>query len=210
MEFKIGIDVETLSPFKKKLLIALPALAIVALFMTLFILPAIEENAKLDAEVRKQNDEINLLKIHSGRLPALVAENERLQRQLTELQLQLPEEKEVSGLLKQVSLSGVKSGLHVMTWKPKAKVVHQSKEVFEIPVEVEMRGSFHNFGQFFSSLTKLNRIVNLNDINIKVSDPKAQKGPSGLDVRFITTTYSLLTEQEKKQLEEQEKAKEKK
>lgn len=210
MEFKLGIDVETLSPLKKKLLIALPAIAIIAIFMTLFIMPALEEKSKLDAEVKKQNDEINLLKIHTGRLPALVAENEKLQRRLLELQLQLPEEKEVSDLLKQVSLLGVRSGLHVMAWKPKSKTVHQSKEVFEIPVDVEMRGEFHNFGQFFSSLTKLNRIVNLNDINFKFIDPKIQKGPKGLEVRFVTTTYSLLTEQEKKQTQEKEQEKEKK
>lgn len=211
MEMKLGLDVENLTPLKKGLLIVLPSLAIVAFFLTLFILPSIEERDKLMAEVQKQNDEINLLKRHAERLPTLISENEKLQRRLTELQMQLPEEKEVSGLLKQVSLLGVKSGLHVMTWRPKSKTVHGSKEVYEIPVEVEMRGGYHHFGQFFSSLTKLGRVVNLNDINIKNIDQKTQKGPRGLHVNFITTTYSLIPEAEKKQMEEEEKkAKEKK
>lgn len=210
MDMKLGLDIANLTPLKKRLLVVLPALAIVAFFLTLFIFPAMEERAKLKEEVQKQSDEINLLKRHSERLPTLIAENEKLLRRLSELQMQLPEEKEVSGLLKQVSMLGVKSGLHVMTWKPKAKTVHESKEVYEIPVEVEMRGRFHNFGQFFSGLTKLNRVVNLNDINIKMVDPKVQKGPPGLNVNFITTTYSLIPEHEKKQIEEQEKAKEKK
>lgn len=211
MEMKLGLDVENLTPLKKGLLIVLPSLAIVAFFLTLFIFPAMEERAKLKEEVQKQNDEINLLKKHSERLPTLIAENEKLQRRLTELQMQLPEEKEVSGLLKQVSVLGVKSGLHVMTWKPKAKAVHGSKEVYEIPVEVEMRGGYHHFGQFFSSLTKLGRVVNLNNINIKTIDQKTQKGPPGLHVNFVTTTYSLIPEDEKKRIEEQEKqAKEKK
>lgn len=210
MEMKLGLDMANLTPLKKGLLLVLPSLAIIAFFLTLFILPVIEENAKLEADVKKQNDEINLLKKHSEKLPTLIAENEKLQKRLTELQMQLPEEKEVSGLLKQVSILGVKSGLHVMTWKPKVRTVHSSKEVYEIPVEVEMRGGFHHFGQFFSSLTKLSRVVNLNDINIKMVDPKVQKGPQGLNVNFITTTYSLIPEHEKKQIEEQEKAKEKK
>ncbi len=211
MEMKLGLDVENLTPLKKGLLIALPAIAIIAFFLTLFIFPSIEEVAKLKANVQKQTDEINLLKKHSERLPTLITENEKLQKRLTELQMQLPEEKEVSGLLKQVSVLGVKSGLHVMTWKPKAKTVHGSKEVYEVPVEVEMRGGFHHFGQFFSSLTKLGRIVNLSDINIKNIDQKTQKGPRGLHVNFVTTTYSLIPEAEKKQMEEQEKkAKEKK
>ncbi len=210
MEMKLGLDVENLTPLKKWLLIILPSFAIAAFFLTLFIFPALEESEKLKAEIQKQNDEINLLKRHSERLPTLIADNEKLQRQLIELQMQLPEEKEVSGLLKQVSLLGVKSGLHVMTWKPKPKTVHESKEIYEIPVEVEMRGDYHYFGQFFSSLTKLGRVVNLNDINIKAIDRKTQKGPLGLHVNFITTTYSVIPEAEKKQLEEQEKAKEQK
>ena len=206
---KLGIDVENLSKTKKILLLILPSLVIVVFCVMVFILPAMEENAKLKANVNSQQKEIELLKKHSERLPTLIAENEKLQRRLAELQMQLPEEKEVSELLKQVSLLGVKSGLHVITWKPKPRLIHPTKEVYEIPVEVEMRGGFHNFGQFFSSLTKLNRIVNLNEINIKaVADTKVQKGPTGLNVAFITNTYSVIPEQEKKEMQEKE-AKEK-
>lgn len=210
MEIKLGFDVENLSPFKKKLLITLPSIAIIIFFLSLSILPAFEEVNKLKAEVKNQNTQISLLKKHAERLPILVSENERLQKHLHWLQMQLPEEREVSELLKQVSILGAKSGLYVMTWKPKAKNVHPSKEVYEIPVEVEIRGSYHDFGKFCSSLTKLSRIVNINDINIKTIDPKTQKGPLGLQVNFLTTTYSIIPEAEKKQIEEQEKAKEKK
>lgn len=214
MEMKLGIDVENLSKTKKILLIALPSIAIIAISIAVFIMPAMEENSKLRADIEVQQKEIELLKKHSDRLPTLIAENEKLQKRLAELQVQLPEEKEVSELLKQVSLLGVKAGLHVITWKPKPRTVHSTKEVYEIPVEVEMRGGFHDFGQFFSSLTKLPRIVNLNEINIKsVNDKRAQKGPPGLNVAFITNTYSIIPEKEKqelKEIEEKEKAKQKK
>lgn len=210
MEMKLGIDIENLSRFKRILLIILPSLAIAAIFATMYVMPAFEEVIKLETEVNSQNAEINLLKIHSAKLPTLIAENEKLQKRLNELQMRLPEEKEVSGLLRQVSALGVKAGLEVALWKPKAKVVHVSKEVYEIPVEVQMRGNYHNFGEFFSNLTKLDRIVNLNDINMKIADAKIKKGATGLNVNFTSVTYSLISEAEKKQLEEQEKAKEKK
>lgn len=211
MEMKLGIDVENLSRTKKILLIVLPPLAIIAIFLTVFIMPALEENSKLKADIKAQQMEIELLKRHSDRLPTLISENERLQKRMSELQKQLPEEKEVSELLKQVSVLGLKAGLHVINWKPKPRTVHSTQEVYEIPVDVEMRGAFHNFGQFFSSLTKLSRIVNLNEINIKaVADPKTQKGPRGLNVAFVTNTYSLISEAEKKELKEkEEKVKEK-
>lgn len=214
MEMKMGIDIENLSKTKKILLIALPSLAIIAISIVVFIMPAMEQNSKLKADIEAQQKEIELLKRHSDRLPTLISENERLQKRLAELQVQLPEEKEVSDLLKQVSLLGVKAGLHVIIWKPKSRLIHPTKEVYEIPVEVEMRGGFHDFGQFFSSLTKLSRVVNLNEINIKsVADKKAQKGPQGLNVAFVANTYSIIPEQEKQELkekEEKEKEKQKK
>jgi type IV pilus assembly protein PilO len=209
MEMKFGIDIANLSKTKKILLIALPSLAIIAFCISVFIMPAMEENSKLKADIAAHQKDIELLKKLSERLPTLISENEKLQKRLAELQMQLPEEKEVSELLKQVSLLGVKSGLYVITWKPKPRLIHPTKEVYEIPVEVEMRGDFHNFGQFFSSLTKLSRIVNLNEINIKaVADKRVQKGPTGLNVAFITNTYSIIPEQEKKEIQEKE-AKEK-
>lgn len=205
MEMKLGIDVENLSKTKKILLCALPSLAIIAICIVVFIMPAMEENSKLNADIKAQQKEIEHLKKYADRLPTLILENEKLQKRLAELQMQLPEEKEVSELLKQVSLLGVKSGLHVITWKPKPRLIHPTQEVYEIPVEVEMRGGFHNFGQFFSSLTRLSRVVNLNEINIKaVTDKKVEKGPKGLNVAFITNTYSIIPEHEKKELKEKE------
>lgn len=197
MELKLGIDVTTLSPLKKNLVLALPAVIIISLFAFLFIKPALDEKKALSEEIDKQKSEIAGLEKNSSRLPSLKADNKRLEERLADLQLQLPEEKEVSGLLKQVSELGIKSGLQVVVWKPGNRNVHASKEVHEIPVEVLMRGTYHKFGQFFGNVTTLNRIVNIFNINMR---PSGQ----GLDVSFTAMTYSKLSEQEKKELQKRE------
>jgi type IV pilus assembly protein PilO len=115
-------------------------------------------------------------------------------RRLDELKLQLPEEKEVSTLLKQVSDLGIRSGLHIMLWKPEQKKTHPSGIVYVIPVKVELTGSYHSLGYFFSSLTKLDRIVNISDI--KLSDPKPGKDVASLKVSFTATTFSSIPEEE--------------
>lgn len=194
---KLGIDTANLSPLKKNLLLALPPVIIIALFTFLFIMPALEERKALNEEIGKQKTEIASLERNSSRLPALKAENKRLEDRLSELQLQLPEEKEVSGLLKQVSELGIKSGLQVVSWRPGTRGVHPSKEVYEIPVEVVMRGTYHKFGQFFSNITTLNRIVNIFNISMR-------PGSFGLDVSFTSTTYSQIPEKEKKELQKKE------
>lgn len=210
MALTIGIDVQNLPPAKKKLLLVMPPLVIIFVFVYFLIMPAIEEKGKLSAEVDKQNKEIQAAHQSAGRLPALIAENEKLKAKLMELQVQLPEEKEVSGLLKQVSELGIKSGLQIILWKPKERVVHPSREIYEINVDVQMRGNYHRFGQFFSNVTKLNRIVNISNINIRTMEQKQQRGAGSiLNVSFNATTYSLIPEKERKELEKAEKEKEK-
>ncbi len=204
---KIDFSTENLTPVQKKLLLIVPPLIIVGLAVVFIVMPSLEKIDALSAEVQKQNNDIRIAQQTAGKLSTLVAENERLKARLSELRLQLPEEKEVSGLLKQVSELGVTSGLQVMLWKPKDKVVHSSKEIYEIPVDVEMRGDYHRFGQFFSNITGLNRIVNIANISIK--GQKVQRGLEILQVNFNAMTYSMIPETELKELGQKEKKKKK-
>lgn len=200
-------NLENLSPSKKNLLLVLPPILIIVLSVSLLILPLLDERSKISNDVVKQRQELQLSQQQAARLPVLIAENEAKKKELAELETQLPEEKEVSGLLKQVSELGINSGLDVMLWRPAAKTVHESKEVYEIPVSVEMRGTYHKLGQFFSNVTKLQRIVNLNNITIKNAGKSPAKGVPALAITFTATTYSPLSEEEKKALQKAEKGK---
>jgi type IV pilus assembly protein PilO len=209
MGINLGSSLSNLSTGQKALIVALPSLLIIAAAVFFFILPSIESTNRLSAEIKRQQEEIKIAQQKSAGLPALMAENERLRRNLSDLEIQLPEEREVSGLLKQVSELGVRSGLQVVAWKPKEKAVHPSREVYAIPVEVDMRGNYHRFGQFFSNITSLNRIVNIENIAVKMVDAKQQKGTPSLAVGFTAVTYSSIPEEEKKELAAKEKAKDK-
>jgi type IV pilus assembly protein PilO len=205
MAIKLGFDIEALPPAKKKLLLVLPPLIIIVLFAVLLIKPAFEERKRLSEEVENQNNEIQTAQKGAEKLSTLMAENERLKNKLFELQMQLPEEREVSGLLRQVSELGIKSGLQIVSWKPRDKTIHPSKEIYEIPVEVEMRGNYHRFGQFFSSITKLSRIVNVYNINMRIAEQR-QKGTI-LNVGFTAMTYSMIPEKERQEMAAKEKKK---
>lgn len=216
MALELKMDIENLSPTKRKLLLILPPLFIAVIFLSLFIMPSYEERKKLADEVNKQRNDITLAQQKTAKLSALIAENQRLKKRLLELQSQLPEEKEVSALLGQVSDLGFKSGLEVILWRPqwnpkeKDRFVHSSREVYEIPVNVEMRGSYHKFGRFFSSITKVGRIVNIHSIGMKLDEQKYQKkGMAVLKTSFVVKTYALIPENEKKEIEKIEKEKKK-
>ncbi len=198
----INLKLEALPPLKKNMALAVPPILIIALTVYFLVMPVLEERGTLTEEIGKQTAQIGDLQKNSSKLPALQAENKLLSDKLMVLQMQLPEEWEVSGLLKQVSDLGVKSGLQVVSWTPVAKSVHPSNEVYTIPVNVEMRGAYHMFGKFAANVTAINRIVNISNITMRVGDPKMfPKGMTGLNISFTLTTYSLIPEKEREALQ---------
>lgn len=194
MALKININLKTIPLYARVLLAVAPAVIIIAVVVFLLILPKNKEIKDFDIKISAQENEIAKNQAKTAKLQELTLENERLRKRLDELKLQLPEEKEVSTLLKQVSDLCIRSGLKIALWKPEQKKTHPSGIVYEIPVRVELSGSYHNLGHFFSSLTKFNRIVNISDI--KLSEPKPEKGSAVLRVSFIATTFSAVPDAE--------------
>lgn len=190
----LKIDIKALPGPVKAMIVILPALVIVIAVVVMVILPKNREIQTIEGKIQVQENEIAKSQAKAEKLPELIAKNQWLRKRLNELKEQLPEEKEVSDLLKQVSDLGLASGLRILLWKPEQKKTHSSGIVYEIPVKVELSGSYHSLGNFFSSLTRLNRIVNISDI--KLSDPKQMKDNAVLKVSFTATTFSAVPEGE--------------
>jgi len=205
MALKLNINLKTLPMYVKVILALTPGVIIAAVVIFLFIVPKNKEIKALELKIAAQENEIARDQAKADKLPQLTFENERLRNRLNELKQQLPEEKEVSTLLKQVSDLCIRAGMKVGLWRPEQKKTHTSGIVYEIPVRVELSGSYHNLGYFFSSLTKLNRIVNISDI--RLSDPKPEKGISTEKITFVATTFSAVPEEEIGKAKETGKAK---
>jgi type IV pilus assembly protein PilO len=201
MALKLNINLKNL-PLPVKIFIGvIPAVIIIAAVLFLLILPKNKEIKALDKKIAVQENEIAADQVKVAKLPELTLENERLKKRLEELKLQLPEEKEVSTLLKQTSDLCIGSGLKVQLWKPEQRKTHPSGIVYEIPVKVELAGGYHNLGYFFGSITKLSRIVNISDI--KLADPKPDKGVAVMKIAFTATTFSSVPEEEIKKAKEE-------
>jgi type IV pilus assembly protein PilO len=80
------------------------------------------------------------------------------------------------------------------SWRPGARKNHPSGIVYEIPVSVAVVGTFHDLGSFLGTLTKLNRIVNIN--NLQMGTPKVEKGSNVLQISFTASTFSAIPEAE--------------
>jgi type IV pilus assembly protein PilO len=79
---------------------------------------------------------------------------------------QLPNSHEIPGLLDDITFVGTTSGLDFvkLEWQPEI-----SKEIYiELPIDIEVIGPYHSFGQFVSKIAGLPRIVTLHDFKIKI------------------------------------------
>ncbi len=196
MALKLKIDLATL-PRTAKILIAggLP-LAIVVSFYFAYYKPGSDEIKRLKGIIAKQEKEISNAETKLRKLPEIKARYQVLLKELEELKRQLPEEKEVTNLLKQVSDLGIKAGLQIKLWKPAGRKLHSSGIVYEVPVKVEMIGSYHRLGHFFSTLTGLDRIVNVSDIKMGKARPAMNEAV--LEISFTALTFSAVPDTQSK------------
>lgn len=183
-----NIDVKNLPPFSKIIMVFLPSIALIILFFVLVYSPKREEIKVFGNDIVRLNSEIASSEVKVKRLDMLRLENVMLKARLRELQEQLPEEKEVSGLLRQISELGIKSGLKILLWRPEERVPDPSGLYVRIPVKVEVSTSYHNLGSFSSHISRLPRIVNISDI--KLTNPVVKEGAQQLNASFIATTFS--------------------
>ena len=110
----------------------------------------------------------------------------------------LPEKNEIPSLLTSISQSGQNAGLEFLLFQPKPEI---TKDFYaEIPVSIKVAGGYHNVATFFDNVSKLFRIVNIQDIHMK----SAQKDEN-LDTSCTAVTYKFVEKAE--QPEEAEKAK---
>ena len=105
---------------------------------------------------------------------------QQLQAQLQEMEAnfnqqleQLPKETEIPGLVEDINVSGVNSGLKFKN----IRLENEIKQEFfiEQPISIEATGDYHAFGSFVSGIAALPRIVTLHDFDITGTENKEKK-----------------------------------
>lgn len=105
---------------------------------------------------------------------------------------QLPSKTEVEGLLVDISQTGLASGIHFQLFKPEAE--RYIDFYAELPIQMKMTGTYHQFGNFVSGVAALPRIVTLHNISITEAHGK---GAGGKLIMTVTAkTYRYLDEAE--------------
>lgn len=198
------IDLNKLPPIVRTLIPVVVGIILIVIFFMIIYKPKNKEINTLKAAVARIDNEIASGEVKVRKLETLKAENALLKAKLLELQEQLPEEKEVSVLLKQISDLGLASGLEMLLWKPGARRISPDGLYAEIPVQVEVLTGYHSLGDFFSQISQLKRIVNISGIQIKVKAAGKGEASELTNSQFTAVTFGALTAEEEMAASEQQ------
>ncbi len=159
----------------------------------------IDQLKQLDRHEKKEIEIKSEFKVKAGQAAKLQLYKEQLAEMRASfgaLLRQLPEKTDVESLLVDVSQTGLASGLEILKFKPSA----EEKKGFyaELPITLEVIGSFHQMASFISGIAALPRIVTISNLKIeplkKSSNKESEQGR--LQMSATAKTYRYLQEDE--------------
>ena len=156
-----------------------------------------EQLKVLERHEKKEVELKNEFKIKAERAAKLELYKEQLaemEASFGALLRQLPETTEVESLLVDVSQTGLAAGLEIKKFKPSA----EEKKGFyaELPISLEVYGSFHQLATFISGIAALPRIVTIHDMKLEPPKESEEDDSAKLQMSATAKTYRYLQEDE--------------
>ena len=155
--------------------------------------PKLELLNRLNTKLDKLEKKLDTAKNNAKDMKKFQAKMKEAQAQFRLAMKKLPEKEEIPSLLSSISNSGQLVGLEFLLFEPKAE---KKKEFYaEIPVAMNIKGDYHNLALFFDEVTRLSRIVNIQNIQIAKGKDKTSQD---LSTKCVAVTYKFIEESSKK------------
>lgn len=126
-----------------------------------------------------------------------------LDGQLRQAEAQLPDEREIANLLSSIASSARAVGLDLTLFRNRPETY--AEFYAQVPVEMNMRGTYHELAQFLDRVKRLDRIVNVS--NIAIRQPNVRGDLVLIDASCTATTFRFLGEAERARIQQQQKQK---
>jgi type IV pilus assembly protein PilO len=136
------------------------------------------ERSSLERTLREQ-------KSIADNLPGFQENTRKLEEDLRRALTQLPREQEIPALIRDIYSIGKKSGITFRAFEPQREV---SRPLYaELPIRLQLQGTYHEIAVFFDRIGKLNRIVNISGLDVSIT--KADSESPELSVNCTATTF---------------------
>jgi len=156
------------------------AVLLVAVFLVLFALGYyfiwIDAFTSLDTAKAKEQELRKVFlekKAQAINLEAYKLQMVEIEKTFGALLKQLPDKSQMDGLLTDINQAGLGRGLEFELFRPGQET--RAEFYAEMPISIKVRGSYHDLGAFATDISKLSRIVTLNDLSIAPASKEAGK-----------------------------------
>lgn len=191
-----------LPKLQKIAILAVVIILAAALYYSFMHVPLGDQIAKLDDSVEiAKNEKLTKLQ-KAASLPRLRQDLARLDLELKRAVAQLPDRKEVADLLSSITAKAQSAGLDVLVFRPRAETLQE--HYAEVPVDITVKGNYHEMIDFFDNVGRLDRLINIDNIGFK--NPTVNGDRVFVETTTVATAYRFLNEAERKKVAE-EKAK---
>ena len=169
-------------PKAQNVFFALLSMIFFCLFVYLLVLPLNEQKMLAKQEERILKTQFRLKAQQVAALPNVDSQLEKLRVFYKKLTEQLPEEGDLGLLLAGINDTGLQYDLHFerLNWEEGAQIGW----LYQLPLDIQLTGSYRDIGAFSAALAHLPRIVALQDFTLE----RTQEGKDVL--RFVVTAYT--------------------
>lgn len=147
-----------------------------------------EQLSNLRADYEKKSSELARARASVADLPRFEAEYDQLHQRWELASELLPADRQISTLLRKITLAGQQSGVSFVMFRPAGLRPQQYHT--EMPVAIQVTGAYHDIGSFLAELANLRRIVTVSNLKLQ-TNPK-QDGLTTV-AEFTASAYSLNT-----------------
>jgi type IV pilus assembly protein PilO len=147
--------------------------------------------AKIDTAKRKSADLDRDLTAQKQAQASYFADRDELamrQQRQRELNKVLPEEAEAAAFLSAIQQVSNTSGINLKAWSPQEE--QASQFYAKVPMRLEITGKYHQLTKFVYEVGKLDRIINME--NIQISNPHLEGDEIVVNAKMLATTFHVL------------------
>lgn len=138
-----------------------------------------------ELELQRKLSEVRSI---AANIAAFEAEITDLEVQLSTALRQLPNEKQLEIVLADISNLGKTAGVEIRSFKREPEQIHDFYA--EVPISIELEGTYHEIAHFFDLVSKLQRIVNMGAIEMKIASETEEQ--TTLSVKGTATTFRFV------------------
>ena len=148
----------------KLVLLGIVAIILIGLGYWFLWSPEIDELDQAKAKEQELRQTFLAKKAQAVKVDAYKQQMIDIEKTFGALLKQLPDKSQMDGLLTDINQAGLGRGLEFDLFKPGQETM--ADFYAEMPIQIKIRGSYHDVGAFATDISKLSRIVTLNDLNI--------------------------------------------